>query len=213
MDISFLVDVPQFYTYLHCRPDGTPFYVGKGCLQYKKTNHAKRSHNFMAGRNKYHKNIVAKYGAENIGVFVFFCDSEEEAFADEIQQIAQLRLEGYVLANICSGGEGRSGFKHTQETIAKMSAAHKGKPNGRLGYKHSPETRAKMSASGKGKIISESQRAKVSAFHKGRKLTDEHKAKVGAAFRGKPWSAARRAAHKGGAWSTARREAQNRKGG
>jgi hypothetical protein len=36
----------QFYTYLHCKPDGTPFYVGKGS--------GKRS-NFMYDRNPHHQ--------------------------------------------------------------------------------------------------------------------------------------------------------------
>jgi glutathione peroxidase-family protein len=35
--------------------------------------------------------VVNKYGKEDIQVFLFPCESEEQAFADEIQQIAQLR--------------------------------------------------------------------------------------------------------------------------
>ena len=77
----------KYYTYLHCKPTGEPFYVGKGC-----NVGGRRSHNFSQ-RSQHHKNIVAKYGKANIGIFVFNCDSEAQAFADEIQQIAQLRRD------------------------------------------------------------------------------------------------------------------------
>jgi len=79
----------EFYTYLHCKPSGEPFYVGKGC----NGNH-RRSHDFNK-RSVYHKRITAKYGRDNILIYEFPCESEEQAFADEVQQIAQLRKEGY----------------------------------------------------------------------------------------------------------------------
>lgn len=107
--------IKKFYTYLHCKPNGDPFYVGKG--------NGKRSHDFTCGRNQHHKNIVAKYGKENVGVFVFDCDSEAQALADEVQQIAQLREEGYELCNMTDGGEGASGFKH--QAKKNISAARK----------------------------------------------------------------------------------------
>ncbi len=93
----------EFYTYIHCRPDDTPFYVGKGS--------GRRSHYFSRTiRSVYHGNIVSKYGVENIGVFVFPCDSEQQAFDDERQQIAQLIRDGYKLCNMTEGGEGTSGY-------------------------------------------------------------------------------------------------------
>lgn len=101
----------QFYTYLHCKPDGTPFYVGKGS--------GRRAYE-LSRRNNYHKAIVAKYGIE---IFVFPCDSESQAHADEMQQIAQLRKEGYELCNLTDGGEGLS--NPPPEVREKISAAAK----------------------------------------------------------------------------------------
>jgi ribosomal protein L37AE/L43A len=43
------------------------------------------------------------------------------------------------------------GTKHTEQTRANMSAAHKGKPSNMLGKKHSPETIEKMRLSKLGK--------------------------------------------------------------
>lgn len=179
----------DFYTYLHCKPNGDPFYVGKG--------HGRRSHRFDK-RNQHHKNIVAKYGAENILVYVTKRDSEESALKAEIRLIKMLRWAGFELCNQTDGGEGTSGrkerpesrvkqlvakegFKHTAETRAKMSASMKGikrsaefcemrsrvqrgKPGPRLGVKVSDETRRKQSEAAKariGRTCSEETKAKI----------------------------------------------------
>lgn len=132
----------HFYTYLHCKPNGDPFYVGKGC--------GRRSNDFTGGRNQHHKNIIAKHGKENILVYVFPCNSEAEAFADEIQQIAQLRAEGYDLCNQTYGGEGAAGLVCLPETRKKLAAANAGKQNC-LGHKQSGEHKMHISMSLRGK--------------------------------------------------------------
>lgn len=134
---------PQFYTYLHCKPDGEPFYVGKGIRSTCKDNYTKRSHNFTK-RNAYHKNIVAKYGKENIGVFVFPCESEEQAFLNEIQQIAQLRRDGYELCNLTDGGEGSSGRKGSEkqkEAVRKIMLERVFTPEMRSNYRAGQKNR------------------------------------------------------------------------
>lgn len=166
----------QYYTYIHCKPDGTPFYVGKGRL-----NRAKYlSHR----RNDHHKKIVAKYGKENIGVFIFPCDSEAQALADEMQHIAQLRKEGYELANYTDGGEGHSGLKWSEERRQKAL----GRPSWNKGLKMPAESRANMSAAlvGNKRAVghtfkdTEETRAKKSAAQKARfsSMSDEDKAKL-----------------------------------
>lgn len=208
----------QFYVYMHCKPNGDPFYIGKGT--------GKRSHLFT-GRNKHHKAIVAKYGQENIEVIVIKKDSEEAAFKSEIRLIKMIRWAGFRLANVCDGGEGASGRKFTKESLDKMSRAAKGRPAHNKGKSASEEARAKMSASQKGKkqaastiekraasrkgyVHTEATRAKIGAAHKGKKMSDEARRKMSLATRGpvseeskrkrsvalkgKPWSEARRAA-------------------
>jgi len=81
----------KYYSYLHCTPNGYPFYVGSG-----KNN---RCYDF-SGRHVNHKSITEKYGKQNISVFVFPCESKDQARLDEKQQIIQLRKEGYSLVNI-----------------------------------------------------------------------------------------------------------------
>lgn len=84
------------------------------------------------------------YGKENIGVFVFSCDSEQTALSDERLHIERLRAEGYNLANATIGGEGVTGLRHTAESKEKMAAAKRGK---RLSEAH----RAALSASLRGR--------------------------------------------------------------
>ena len=59
------------------------------------------------------------------------------------------------------------GKHHTNETKAKMSAAHAGKNNPMYGKNHSEETCEKISAACKGKKLSNEHRTKISATHKG----------------------------------------------
>jgi hypothetical protein len=202
----------QFYIYLHCKPNGDAFYVGKGF--------GKRSHSH-SGRNTYHRNITAKYGWGNIEILVFPRSTEQEAFANEISWIHVLRASGFSLANLSDGGEGPSGVKRgpqSPDVVAKRTAAN-------TGLKRTAEVRALLSAqkvgntNGKGKVRSAEAREKTAQALTGRKLAPEHvakialsrlgtthsvetKAKMSAArigksvsHKGKPWSAARRAAH------------------
>lgn len=199
----------KFYTYLHCKPDGTPFYVGKG--------YRWRAFRVDVFRNAHHSNVVKKYGIGNIKVYIFQCGSETEALDDEVRWIAQLRAEGIRLTNQTSGGDGMrdptpevreklsrlamgnkwmTGKKLSAEWRQRISAAQKGRPGkkassetrakmsaSRMGHIVSPETRQKISASNMGRVRSEESKAKHSASITGRKLSAEHKAKIGASLR------------------------------
>jgi len=108
----------QFYIYVHCRPSGEPFYVGKGS--------GKRAYAFgkKVGRNNYYKNIIAKYGKENITIYIHPCQSEQHAFDCEIWMIEWCRNQGHKLANLTNGGEGLSGHNHSSETKLKIGTSN-----------------------------------------------------------------------------------------
>jgi group I intron endonuclease len=97
------------------------------------------------------------------------------------------------MTNVTDGGEGTCGHIHSEETRAKMSAAHKGKNNHNYGKKLSTETRAKISAAHKGKKFSDETLAKISSANKGKKRSDETRAKISAVQKGKKLSAKTRA--------------------
>lgn len=126
----------QFYVYFHCKPDGTPFYVGKGC--------GYRAYDLYRYCNQHYNSIVAKYGKENIKIEVQPCIDEQEAFDLEILCIQSLREDGINLCNCTDGGEGSSGYKHTDKARASMSQKRIGKKYA-LGNKFTSEQRAAQS--------------------------------------------------------------------
>ena len=141
----------MFFVYVDCKPDGTPFYVGKGAL--------KRLH--LKQRNKHHTNICAKYPDWYRGLA--FMGSEQDAFAKEIELIAKYKN---TLTNYTNGGEGISGLKKTKESIQKSASFH-------IGRKRSQETKQKLSerlkgnTNAKGTIHTAETKAKISAGRKG----------------------------------------------
>jgi group I intron endonuclease len=81
------------------------------------------------------------------------------------------------LAKLSSSMKGKNTRKHTKDHCAKISESLKGNSYA-LGYKHSDETRAKVSMAGRGRIFSTERNAAISEKLKGRKKTPEHIAKL-----------------------------------
>lgn len=104
----------KFCVYLHSRPDGSVFYVGKGLRH--------RAYEFAPSRRtQHHLNIVKKYGKENIGVRIIPCMCEREANMLERAHIKAQRLIGANLVNLTDGGEGVSGRTPTAKQSEALS--------------------------------------------------------------------------------------------
>jgi len=148
------------FAYIHCKPDGTPFYVGKGSLRRAK---------YLGERNPHHKAVVAKYGAKNISKGWIECSNDETAFELEKGIIKCLRRMGVILTNFTDGGEG--GKNPTEETRHRLSEA--AKKRGVSEKCHQARIAAK-----KGKPLSEEQKQKQSEAMKGKKFTEEHRRNI-----------------------------------
>jgi hypothetical protein len=155
----------KFYVYIHCKPNGDPFYVGKG--------NGKRSHDFYHGRSNWHKRVVAKIGGkEHVKIYVRNCDSEQQAHEHEIWLIAYGRVHGWPLVNMTDGGEGTSGLKRgplSQERknqISKWNLLHpeiiKKAQESNIGRKLSPEHCAILMESNKTRTLSSETLKKMS---------------------------------------------------
>jgi hypothetical protein len=101
----------MFFVYADCKPDGTPFYIGKGNLH--RVNDKRK-------RNNHHTNICAKYPDWYRGIA--FMGNEKEAFAKEIELIAKYRN---VVVNQTAGGQGTSGLPKDNEWKAKLANSAK----------------------------------------------------------------------------------------
>jgi hypothetical protein len=106
----------RYYTYIHYKLDGTPFYVGKGC-----GNRAYKKH----GRNSYWKRIVDKYNYY-VEILDYF-QTETEAHNREKSLISTLKQSGFKLCNLTEGGEGTSGRLTSDKTKLKIGAKSKGR--------------------------------------------------------------------------------------
>ena len=160
----------MFFTYVDCRPDGTPFYVGKGTLT--RVNRKPRP-------NKHHTNICKKHPNWYRGLA--FMGSEKDAFIKEMELIEKYKA---TLVNRTNGGEGNSNFKgwkkgrpmlpHVKEILLKanlgrklseehkqaISNANKSVKRSK-GYKHTAESLEKMSIASKNHIRTPEWKQKI----------------------------------------------------
>lgn len=150
----------EFYVYQYIDPrDNMPFYIGKG------KGRRKNSHLGENGSKQRRSNWdkirrikdIRNAGLQPIVDIISDGLSEDEAFALEIEMIEKYgrRLEGGILTNICTGGHGRTGMKHTEEARRKIAEKNTGK-------QHSEETKKRISEAKKGKTHSDEARAKMS---------------------------------------------------
>lgn len=105
----------SWYVYVKRRPNGSPFYVGKG--------KGRRAFDHY-DRSEYFKRILRKYGEKNIKTRLFFFQTEKQAFKHEIKLISRFRAEGHRLVNFTNGGEGAS-VKFTAQWVANVKKSRK----------------------------------------------------------------------------------------
>lgn len=136
-----------FYAYLWLRPDGTPYYAGKG----------KDSRAFIHEGHRFAPPLHPNH------IRIFLLPTEAAAFAFErmlIQLFGRKDVGTGCLRNFTDGGEGTSGCIQTPEHRRKNSEAQKGNRR-HLGFIHSTETRAKMSRAAQGRKKSQDHRANI----------------------------------------------------
>jgi hypothetical protein len=109
-----MIDINLYYVYLHRRADDNlPFWIGKGTK--------KRA--WSTNRTKWWKHVANKHGY--IVEIIQSNLSEKEAFELEIKMISEGKLKNWPLVNLTAGGEGVSGYKHTDETRKILSEKNK----------------------------------------------------------------------------------------
>jgi hypothetical protein len=178
----------QFYTYLLKRPDGRPFYIGKGnCKGFRIEEHGKEALSLKC-LNSYKRNIIKKIWEEGQQIdyeIVLFTKFEELAFDKEIELINFYGRKNNgtgILSNMTDGGEGCIGHVVTKECREKISNACKGKTI-------SEEQRKRLSEFHTGLGHSEETKQKLSFSHKRENLSKETLQRMSEASKGNiPWN-------------------------
>lgn len=113
----------RFYVYVLFKPDGKPFYVGKGIGQRVFAHEAEarntmfRTHKLNVIRSTHRAGSLIGYAIPHL------CDDEAEAHALEVKLIAEIGrhdLNRGPLTNQTDGGEGITGL--SEETLARKLA-------------------------------------------------------------------------------------------
>jgi hypothetical protein len=126
----------KYYVYLYLRPDGTPYYVGKG-KNYRAFKIANRRMKPPSDKSR----II--FHAENL--------TEDQAFTLEKELIAKYGRKDTgtgILRNLTDGGEGMSGFIYSDETKANRSRSQRSRNASSriIAGLFTPETKAKRIA-------------------------------------------------------------------
>lgn len=155
----------MWYIYVVAHRETGRCYIGKAS-DFKKRW---RYHRYQANHdsNVYFHAALRKYGFDAFEwKIVQTHDTEEQSLRAEEELIAEWRELGIPLYNLTSGGDGQSGYRHTEETKKKISDAKRGR-------KHTDEARTKMSVAKLGKpghVMTEEINQKISATKKKRFL-------------------------------------------
>ena len=170
----------DFCLYKHTSPNGK-VYIGITCQNPTERWGKGKGYNkqFLFYR------AIQKYGWENFKHEILFKNlSKEEACQKEIELIAKYKSNnpefGY---NITSGGEGISGYHHTEEAKKLIGLSSKNNQYGK-GYHHTAEAKNKISIFAKNRIRSYEELYNFTHSRIGVSLTPEHRQAISNAQKG-----------------------------
>ncbi len=167
-----IIDNPYGFIYIT-----TNLINGKRYLGQKTFDKNGKWRNYL-GSGKVIKNAIKYYGKENFARnMVCFCYSQEELNQVEYDLSVFLNVvDNPDWYNLEYGGNGCSGYRHTEETKKHLSEVFSGENHPWFGKHHSEESKRKMSESRKG----------VEPANKGQSATEETKQKLRDAWLNRP---------------------------
>jgi len=152
-----------YYTYAYLREDRTPYYIGKGS--------GNRAHS--------PKNRAVRFPSDSSRILILKKNlTEEEAFRHECYMIYVFGRKNNntgILRNLTDGGEGPSGYRHSDECRQKIKEAM-----------NRPETRSSINEALRNRVHSSETRLKYSKTHKNKRVSQETREKISRASKGKP---------------------------
>jgi group I intron endonuclease len=188
-------------------------YIGKTIKTLAQRKSVHLSHAKKYNDTSAFHSAIRKYGKDNfiweVLDRVMFSDLLIDLECFYISKYNCMSPNGY---NLTVGGEGATGYRHTEEAKKKIGLAGVGKKN-TLGYHHSQEAKEKISVAGMGRKKSDETRKKLSVANTGKRLSEETRNKISKVQIGKFVSLETRKkmsdSNIGKPWTQARRDAEN----
>lgn len=166
---------PGFYIYAYLREDFSPYYIGKG-----------------QGKRAWSKQHSIHLPKDSL-ILIMECNlSEIGAFALErryIRWYGRKDLCNGILRNITDGGDGTSGFNHSQQTRDKMRKPKSETAKSSMRKPKSPEHRAKIAEANRRKaqdpnFIVKMKQPKSNTENYKKPKTEEHRKNISIGRRG-----------------------------
>ena len=158
-----------FYVYLYLRKNGTPYYCGKGYSTRAWDKHRKNNKGIQLPSDL-SRIIIVAYSLRELGSFILerkliqWYGRKDIAYND--------RPPG-ILHNKTDGGDGCSGYKHTEEFIISVKQRQSGTGNSFYGKKHTAVRNTRFGQIMKGKHIGDKNpRYDATAYFWSTKIND-----------------------------------------
>ncbi len=126
-------------------------YIGRTIQSFKQRIYDHKRNVLVNGYNNYFYKAIRKYGIDSFKWEIIDTAKNikelnilEQFFIDHYREIGEVY-------NLTDGGDGISGYNHSEISKQKMSEAHKGEKNYFYGKKHTEESKKKISEARKGK--------------------------------------------------------------
>jgi len=180
MDIYSKTNTPPgSYVYAYLRPDNTPYYFGKG----QKTRAWLKSKKEIKPPKDKSRVIIVECNLTEVG--------ELALERRMIRWYGRIDIGTGILRNKTDGGDGVENYKHTQETLNKISGMNsihynkspwnKGMKGFNLGFKHTENSIKKMLGP-----KSSEHKTNISNGRKGMIFSEHHKQNLSNSKKGKP---------------------------